>query len=61
MAPTARTIYTIGHSNLDPDQFLPLLARAKVETVADVRSLPQSSRFPQFNQSVLEGILGILL
>jgi uncharacterized protein (DUF488 family) len=53
----ARTIFTIGHSNLDPEQFLSLLSRAEVEAVADVRSVPQSSRFPQFSQSALEGIL----
>jgi uncharacterized protein (DUF488 family) len=55
-APT-RTIFTIGHSNLEPEQFLALLVRAKVELVADVRSVPQSSRFPQFSQVVLESIL----
>ncbi len=58
MAATAKTIFTIGHSNLEPQEFLALLARAKVEIVADVRSVPQSSRFPQFSQAVLESILG---
>ena len=57
MAATDKTIYTIGHSNLEPDQFLALLARAKIEIVADVRSVPQSARFPQFSQAVLEDIL----
>jgi uncharacterized protein (DUF488 family) len=57
MAATPKTIFTLGHSNLEPQQFLALLGRAKVETVADVRSLPQSSRFPQVGRAVLEGIL----
>ncbi|MGE5326805.1 MAG: DUF488 family protein [Deltaproteobacteria bacterium] len=52
-----RTIFTIGHSNLEPDEFLALLAGAKVGVVADVRSVPQSTRFPQFSQAALEGAL----
>jgi uncharacterized protein (DUF488 family) len=58
MAPaSAKTIFTLGHSNLEADEFLSLLSRAKVEIVADVRSLPQSSRFPQFSQAALENLL----
>jgi uncharacterized protein (DUF488 family) len=54
---TPKTIFTLGHSSLEPQQFLALLSRVKVEIVADVRSHPQSARFPQFSQAVLESIL----
>lgn len=50
-------IYTMGHSSLEPGEFLALLGRRQVEIVCDVRSLPQSARFPQFSQAVLENIL----
>ncbi len=56
MAP-AKTIFTVGHSNLEAADFLSLLARAGIEIVADVRSLPQSARFPQFSQQALENLL----
>jgi uncharacterized protein (DUF488 family) len=56
MAP-AKTIFTVGHSNLEAGDFLSLLARAAIEIVADVRSLPQSSRYPQFSQQALENLL----
>lgn len=57
MSGTPKNIFTMGHSNLEPAEFLALLARAEVEVVADVRSRPQSARFPQFSQAVLENIL----
>jgi uncharacterized protein (DUF488 family) len=57
MAASPKSIFTVGHSSLEPEEFLALLARAKVENVADVRSRPQSARFPQFSQAVLENIL----
>ncbi|HET7841660.1 MAG TPA: DUF488 domain-containing protein, partial [Terriglobia bacterium] len=57
MAPTPKPIFTIGHSNLEPQDFLALLARPRIEIVADVRSVPQSGRFPQFGQTVLESFL----
>ena len=56
MAP-AKTIFTVGHSNLEAGDFLSLLARAGIEIVADVRSLPQSARFPQFSQAALGNLL----
>jgi uncharacterized protein (DUF488 family) len=44
------TIYTIGHSNHPIDRFLDLLRGAGIEAVLDVRSIPQSRRFPQFGR-----------
>ena len=57
MSDTPKNIFTMGYSNLEPGEFLALLARAGVRVVADVRSRPQSARFPQFSQAVLENIL----
>jgi uncharacterized protein (DUF488 family) len=46
---SAITIWTIGHSTHDIDEFIALLAENRIEAVADVRSLPGSRKFPQFN------------
>ena len=48
------TIFTIGHSNLELEEFLSTLAGHGVQMVCDVRSRPASFRFPQFNQDCLE-------
>ena len=52
--PSPRVLYTVGHSNLDFTDFLKLLKDGAVELLVDVRSRPQSARFPQFSQQVLE-------
>jgi uncharacterized protein (DUF488 family) len=49
-----RALYTVGHSNLELPLFLKLLKNAGIELLVDVRSRPQSGRFPQFNQAVLD-------
>jgi uncharacterized protein (DUF488 family) len=48
------TLFTIGHSNHEIGVLLELLRRHAVEAVADVRSQPYSSHFPQFNQPGLK-------
>jgi uncharacterized protein (DUF488 family) len=48
------TIYTIGHSTRSLDAFTDLLSKNHIEAVADVRSLPGSRKFPQFNAEALE-------
>ncbi len=53
----AHPLFTIGHSNLEPLPFLELLRRFEIAVLCDVRSRPQSGRFPQFNQDVLEELL----
>jgi uncharacterized protein (DUF488 family) len=56
--PRARPpVYTVGHSNLEFSEFASLLKGAAIEALIDVRSSPQSARFPQFTQSVLEKTL----
>jgi uncharacterized protein (DUF488 family) len=47
------TLWTIGHSNRSLADFLSLLAKNKIESIADVRLLPGSRRYPQFDQDTL--------
>ena len=50
-------IVTVGHSNDDFDDFARLLLGARVTEVADVRRLPGSSRYPQFDEDALAASL----
>jgi len=56
-APLLKPLYTLGHSSLDFTQFAKLLKDFGVEVLADVRSLPQSSRYPHFSQPGFENLL----
>jgi uncharacterized protein (DUF488 family) len=51
------TIWTIGHSTRPLDAFLDLLARYRLEAVADVRRFPGSRRQPQYSQAALRDSL----
>ncbi len=42
-------LLTIGHSNQSAERFVALLRGTGVDTVADVRSVPFSRRFPWFS------------
>jgi uncharacterized protein (DUF488 family) len=53
----ALPFFTVGHSNRELDEFLALLEQSSVETVVDVRRLPGSSRYPQFNADALGAAL----
>ncbi|MGC3991861.1 MAG: DUF488 domain-containing protein [Chthoniobacteraceae bacterium] len=55
--PEASQVFTIGHSNHQPEVFLELLQRHRVEAVADVRSAPFSRFNPQFNRERIEAFL----
>ena len=46
-------IWTIGHSTRPIDIFISLLEENGIKLVADVRSLPGSRRYPQFNKETL--------
>jgi uncharacterized protein (DUF488 family) len=48
------TVFTIGHSNLELEEFFSMLSKHGVQTVCDVRSRPASFRFPQFNRGGFE-------
>ncbi|MEY2479689.1 MAG: hypothetical protein QOI04_616 [Verrucomicrobiota bacterium] len=46
-------IFTIGHSTRKIDIFIALLEENGIKLVADVRLLPGSKRYPQFNRDAL--------
>jgi len=46
-------IFTIGHSTRNVDDFISLLEGNGIKLLADVRSLPGSKRYPQFNKEAL--------
>jgi uncharacterized protein (DUF488 family) len=50
-------IYTIGSSVHTTEEFISLLNKYRINTVADVRSVPYSQHTPQFNREVLSRIL----
>lgn len=50
-------LYTIGHGNRKPDEFLALLKNFGIEYLIDVRSQPYSKFNPQFNQNDLKFFL----
>ena len=47
------TIYTVGHSNHEPQQFVALLRQHGIEQIVDVRSSPYSRYVPQANRPSL--------
>src|SRR5947209_19036759 len=51
-------IWTIGHSTRKIDNFIAALEAHGIEALADVRALPGSKRYPQFNQEALTQSLG---
>ena len=44
------TIYTIGYSGFEVEDFVKVLSRYKISCLVDVRSLPQSAYFKDFNK-----------
>src|SRR5205809_1245370 len=46
-------IWTIGHSTRSIDDFISLLDQKRIKLLADVRTLPGSKRYPQFNKEAL--------
>jgi uncharacterized protein (DUF488 family) len=51
-------MFTIGHSTHAAEQFLALLRRHRLESIADVRRWPSSRRLPHFNAGRLAEWLG---
>lgn len=49
-----KTIYTIGHSTRSLEEFLNMLQSFDIKILADIRSLPGSRKYPQFNKEVLQ-------
>jgi len=54
---TVPAIFTIGHSTRPITQFLDLLAESGIECVVDVRRLPGSRAFPQYDADALREAL----
>lgn len=54
---TAKTVFTVGHSNHPLEGFLALLRRHGATALADVRSVPHSRRHPHFNRAALAAAL----
>src|SRR5262245_7823642 len=54
MAQDLAAVYTIGHSNHPIERFIELLRGAGITAVADVRSVPNSRRWPQFGRERLQ-------
>lgn len=52
-ASKSNTIFTIGHSTRDLDEFIAMLQSFEIETLVDVRSFPGSRKYPQFNKENL--------
>lgn len=48
------TIYTIGHSTRSLVEFLNMLHSFDIKILCDIRSLPGSRKFPQFNKENLK-------
>ena len=48
------TIYTIGHSNREADEFVQILYSYRIQLVVDVRSAPFSKYCPQFNKNIIQ-------
>lgn len=51
------TIFTIGHSTRTAGELLALLQQVAVDHLVDVRAIPRSRRFPQFNCNNLQKTL----
>lgn len=51
--PWPETLWTIGHSTRELDEFIALLKENGIEVLADVRHFPGSRKYPQFNAEPL--------
>ncbi|NLO71904.1 MAG: DUF488 domain-containing protein [Porphyromonadaceae bacterium] len=49
-----KTIWTIGHATHAAEEFTEMLQSFQIETLVDIRSLPGSNKFPQFNKENLK-------
>ena len=54
---TGKRIYTIGYSAFDIDSFICALKDYGVNCLIDVRSVPSSSYFPEYNEKALKNRL----
>lgn len=52
-----KVIYTIGHSNFEIEHFITLITKYNIRKVIDIRSVPYSRFYPQFNTERLDRTL----
>ena len=52
--PEKPTLYTIGHSTRTIEEFLELVFSFNIKVLADIRRLPGSRKYPQFDQDTLK-------
>ena len=53
----SKTLWTVGHSNRQLEEFADLLKESNIEAVADVRRFPGSRRCPHFGREALDTAL----
>jgi uncharacterized protein (DUF488 family) len=58
MPGSSPVVYTIGHSTRPIGEFFALLRVHGIRQLADVRSVPRSRRYPQFEKHALGAFLG---
>ena len=46
-------LFSIGHGNREIDEFIQILTKFQIDTLVDVRTIPYSRTFPQFNKEKL--------
>jgi uncharacterized protein (DUF488 family) len=51
------SVFSIGHSSRNLDDFLELIDRFKIQLLLDIRTIPRSRHVPQFNSDSLERAL----
>ena len=59
MVSQSTSLFTLGHSSRPLDEFLGLLSEFRIECLVDVRRLPGSRSFPQYNADALAGTLAM--
>jgi uncharacterized protein (DUF488 family) len=51
------SVFSIGHSTRNLDEFLELIERFRIQWLLDIRTIPRSRHVPQFNSDSLERAL----
>ncbi|MEP7143699.1 MAG: DUF488 domain-containing protein [Ferruginibacter sp.] len=49
-----KSVWTIGHSTRTLDELVEMLRSFQIEMIVDIRGMPGSRKFPQFNKEALE-------
>ena len=52
-----KSIYTIGHSTRTLEEFIEMLQSFEIQHLVDIRGLPGSNKYPQFNKENLGVVL----